>query len=159
MRAIIQRVTNAKVKTKQTSSQIGKGFLVLIAATHTDTPEDAKYLGNKIANLRIMADEHGKMNRSLSDEKGEVLVVSQFTLYARTRKGNRPSFIDAAEPDKAKALYGEFLRVMQEDSIPVKTGTFGEYMQVSLTNDGPVTIIIDSRERNRPRKQSQKGAG
>lgn len=152
MRAVIQRVKNASLSSSQTTEKIGKGFLVLIAATHKDLKEDAHYLAKKIANLRIMADSEGRMNRTLAQEKGEMLVVSQFTLYSRTRKGNRPSFIDAAEPKKAKLLYDEFLKVIRESKLPVKTGIFGDYMQISLVNDGPVTIIIDSSERKMSRK-------
>ena len=152
MRVVIQRVKNASVSSKKASTKIGKGFLVLIAATHQDTKLDAQYLAKKIGNLRIMAGREGKMNRTLNQAQGEMLVVSQFTLYSRTRKGNRPSFIDAAEPKKAKALYNEFLEKIGEFGFPVKTGTFGEYMQVSLTNDGPVTIIIDSSERKESRR-------
>jgi D-tyrosyl-tRNA(Tyr) deacylase len=151
MRAVIQRVKNASVSSKKASAKIGKGFLVLIAATHQDTKDDAYYLAEKIGNLRIMADSQGKMNSTLTDTKGEMLVISQFTLYSRTRKGNRPSFIDAAQPEKAKVLYDEFLKKISEFRFTIKTGIFGEYMLVSLTNDGPVTIIIDSSERNKPR--------
>lgn len=152
MRVVVQRVTKASAITNSTSTQIGAGFLVLIAATHADTQDDASYLAKKVANLRIMSDKLGKMNQTLSQAFGEVLVVSQFTLYARTRKGNRPSFIDAAQPEKAKLLYETFIRFLEKEGIPVKTGTFGEYMQVSLVNDGPVTIIIDSLDKEKPRK-------
>lgn len=151
MRAVIQRVTKASVKTNQKQSKIGKGFLVLLAATHTDNNEDVKYLAKKIANLRIISDDKGLMNQTVLQIKGEVLVVSQFTLYARTRKGNRPSFIDAAKPEKAKKLYKNFIDQLKKFGIPVKAGTFGSYMLVSLTNDGPVTISIDSKERKKPR--------
>lgn len=152
MRAVIQRVTSASVSTSNKKEKIGKGFLVLIAATHQDTKEDTHYLAKKIANLRIMADNKGKMNRTLIKEQGEMLVVSQFTLYSRTRKGNRPSFVDAAEPNKARALYDEFLQALSKFGFPVKQGIFGEYMKVALVNDGPVTIIIDSSERKTKRR-------
>ena len=155
MRAVVQRVKEARVKTNKKTTKIKKGFLVLLAATHSDNKEDVDYLAKKIANLRIVSDEKGLMNKSLFDVKGQALVVSQFTLYARTRKGNRPSFIDAAEPKLAKKLYETFIEKLKEYRIPVETGTFGEYMLVSLSNDGPVTIILDSEDRNKPRKISK----
>lgn len=151
MRAIIQRVSEASVKTEKKSATIGKGFLVLVAAGNDDTSKDAKYLAEKIARLRIMADAEGKMNLSPKDADGGILVVSQFTLFARTRKGNRPSFIDAAEPEKAKQLYAHFIALLKQEGLTVKTGIFGEYMRISLTNDGPVTIIMDSQDREKPR--------
>lgn len=156
MRAVIQRVKSASVQVQDTNNKeaIETGLLVLVAATHTDRESDARYLARKIINLRIMADAQGKMNRTVGDVRGAILVVSQFTLYARTRKGNRPSFIDAAEPEPARALYEEFLRTLAQGNVPVRTGSFGEYMLVSLTNDGPVTIILDSADKDEPRSKA-----
>ena len=147
MRAVIQRVDHASVTIGGKQRSIGKGYLVLVAATHADTLDDARYLSQKIINLRVMSDEDGKMNKSLKEVAGELLVVSQFTLYARTRKGNRPSFIDAAPPDLARMLYDELVRRLRETAIPIQTGDFAAYMRISLINDGPVTIILDSREK------------
>jgi len=151
MRAIIQRVSEASVKTEKKLATIGKGFLVFVAAEKDDTPKDAEYLAGKIANLRIMADTEGKMNLPPKDVGGAILVVSQFTLFARTRKGNRPSFIDAAEPKTARKLYIQFIDLLKQEGLRVETGSFGEYMLVSLINDGPVTIIIDSQDQKKPR--------
>lgn len=123
------------------------GLVVLVGITHGDTEEDARYLAEKIVHLRIFEDEEGKMNRSLLDVGGAVLSVSQFTLYGDCRKGRRPSFIQAAKPDEAKALYERFNQLVASYGVPVETGRFGAMMQVSLTNDGPVTLIIDSKER------------
>lgn len=152
MRALIQRVSQASVTTGSQEEAIGKGLLVLVAATHTDTLEDPRYLARKIAHLRIIADEAGKMNLTLKETGWEILVVSQFTLYARTRKGNRPSFIDAAEPRTALARYEEFITLLKKEHLSVKTGWFGEYMHIQSVLDGPVTIIIDSRDKDHPRR-------
>lgn len=152
MRAVIQRVDEARVVVGKDTEAIGKGFLVLVAATHTDTSADARYLAGKIAKLRIMADQAGKMNRTLKESGGAVLVVSQFTLYARTRKGNRPSFVDAASPEQARKCYDELIERLKQEKLSVSTGHFGEYMKVQLINDGPVTIIIDSRDKESPRR-------
>lgn len=153
MRAVIQRVETAEVRIGKDCKNIGKGFLVLVAAAKGDSEKDARYLARKIANLRIMADNKDKMNKTLQDVGGEALVVSQFTLYARTRKGNRPSFTDAADAGEAEKLYRKFIKFLKDQGLPVKTGEFGRYMQVSLVNDGPVTLIIDSSDRNKPRKR------
>src|SRR3989344_5947547 len=152
MRAVVQRVREASVKTGTGTTAIGPGFLVLVAAAKDDSVSDARYLADKVASLRIMADENGKMNRSLTEVDGDILVVSQFTLYARTRKGNRPSFIDAARPEAARELYGSFIAGLKEYRLKVATGSFGDYMLVSLVNDGPVTIIIDSKDQEKPRR-------
>jgi D-tyrosyl-tRNA(Tyr) deacylase len=129
-------------------ARIGPGLLVLVAAEVEDTAEDVAWLSGKIARLRIFADDAGKMNRSVTDIAGEVLVVSQFTLFASTAQGNRPSFLRAARPEQAVPLYEAFVRQMEADlGRPVKTGVFAADMQVALVNDGPVTITIDSRRR------------
>lgn len=149
MRALIQRVREAKVTIEaETYSQIGTGLLVLLGIESADTEEDILWLAGKISKMRIFGDGAGQMNLSLSDINGEMLVVSQFTLHANTKKGNRPSFIRAARPEHAVPLYEKFISEMEmEIGKPVSTGKFGASMQVSLTNDGPVTIWIDSRNR------------
>jgi D-tyrosyl-tRNA(Tyr) deacylase len=145
MRAVIQRVKQSSVKTDdQIVGQIGRGLLVLLGVTKTDSAEDADYLVNKIINLRIFEDEDGKMNRSLLDIGGELLAVSQFTLLADCSKGRRPSFIAAAEPDKAAELYEKFVTGVRQRGVGVQTGRFRAMMEVSLINDGPVTVIIES---------------
>ncbi len=147
MRALIQRVADASVTVDGTPiARIGAGLLILLGVTGGDTVDDATRLAAKIARLRIFADEAQAMNRSLLDTGGEALVVSQFTLYASTRKGNRPSFVAAARPEEAEPLYRFFVeRLREELGRPVATGRFGADMQVALTNDGPVTIAIDTR--------------
>ena len=149
MRALIQRVREAKVTIEaDTYSQIGTGLLVLLGIESADTEEDVLWLAGKISKMRIFGDGAGQMNLSLSDINGEMLVVSQFTLHANTKKGNRPSFIRAARPEHAVPLYEKFISEMEMViGKPVSTGKFGASMQVSLTNDGPVTIWIDSRNR------------
>ncbi len=149
MRAVIQRVSQASVTIEGTvKGAIAKGLLILVAVEAADTDEDIEWLSGKIARLRIFDDEAGVMNRSLQDVQGQVLVVSQFTLYASTRKGNRPSYSHSAGPEIAVPLYERFVaRLSQGLGKPVQTGEFGARMQVSLTNDGPVTIIIDSKLR------------
>ena len=149
MRALIQRVREAKVTIEaDTYSQIGTGLLVLLGIESADTEEDILWLAGKISKMRIFGDGAGQMNLSLSDINGEMLVVSQFTLHANTKKGNRPSFIRAARPEHAVPLYEKFISEMEMViGKPVSTGKFGASMQVSLTNDGPVTIWIDSRNR------------
>jgi len=149
MRAVIQRVSQAEVVVeRQVAGSIGSGLLVLLGIESDDTVEDAEWLCRKIARMRILEDETDTMNRSLQESKGEALVVSQFTLHASTRKGNRPSFIRAARPEHAEPLYGEFKQLLSmELSRPVASGVFGAMMQVRLVNDGPVTIIIDSKNR------------
>lgn len=147
MRAIIQRVSQANVKIKgKLVGEIGKGLLVLLGVGKEDTEEDIEYLIKKILNLRIFGDEKGKMNVSLLDIEGELLIVSQFTLYGDVRKGRRPSFTDSASPDKAKKMYEQFIKKCIEQNIDVETGEFGAEMDVSLINDGPVTILLDSKK-------------
>lgn len=144
MRLVIQRVANAKVDVDgKTVGQIGKGFMVLCGITHTDTEAEADYLAKKLCNLRVFEDENEKMNLSLKDVGGELLIISQFTLYANTKEGNRPSFIDAARPDQANPLYEYFMKKCTEYGIKVEKGVFGAHMDVSLLNDGPVTIIME----------------
>ncbi|MBT2262239.1 MULTISPECIES: D-aminoacyl-tRNA deacylase [Bacillus] len=147
MRLVVQRVTNASVKVEEEiTGAINEGYMVLVGVTHEDTEEDVLYLAEKLAHLRIFEDENGKMNRSLLDIKGSVLSVSQFTLYGDTRKGRRPNFIKAAKPDAANSLYECFNKTLREKGIHVETGRFGAMMDVSLTNSGPVTILMDSKE-------------
>ena len=149
MRTIIQRVTEASVKIEgKTAGEIKKGFLVLLGITHEDTKEDIDYLVRKITGLRIFSDQNGLMNESIVDQNGEVLVISQFTLFASTKKGNRPSFIASAKADTAEPLYELFVQKLSKTlNKPVATGVFGSDMQVNLINDGPVTIALDSRNR------------
>ena len=150
MRAVIQRVMKAGVTIdKKRTADISKGLLILLGIINEDTQVDIQWLSNKIANLRIFSDENGIMNRSLLEIQGEALVVSQFTLHANTKKGNRPSYIKAAKPDIAIPLYQDFIDRLELDlGKKVKTGQFGADMQVDLINDGPVTIIIDTKDRN-----------
>ena len=149
MRALIQRVQEATVSiAEEPHSRIGKGLLVLLGIESADTEEDVLWLTGKVAKIRIFDDGSGHMNLSLSDIDGDILVVSQFTLHANTKKGNRPSFIKAARPEHAIPLYENFVSVMEKEiGKPVSTGKFGAEMQVSLLNDGPVTIWIDSKNR------------
>lgn len=145
MRAIIQKVREASVVVENEKvSEIGPGFMVLLGVKDTDDKDDLAYIKKKISNLRIFEDEDGKMNLSLKDVGGEILVVSQFTLYGDARKGNRPSFTESAKADKAKEYYEILIDELKEEGFNVKTGVFQTHMQVSLTNDGPVTIILDS---------------
>ena len=151
MKAVIQRVRRGQVTVEnEVIGQCGKGFVVLVGVTHDDAHTDADYLANKIANLRIFEDADGKMNLSALDlePRGELLVVSQFTLYADTRKGRRPSFLNAALPDKAEPLVHYFVNKIREAGLSVETGRFGAEMMVEIENDGPVTIVIDSAEAN-----------
>ena len=144
MKLVIQRVSKAKVEVdNKIVGSIGKGFLVLVGITHTDTEKEADYLANKLCKMRIFEDENGKMNLSLKDVGGELLIVSQFTLYADCAKGNRPSFIEAARPEQATPLYEYFCKKCEEQGIKVEKGVFGAHMEVSLLNDGPVTIIME----------------
>ncbi|MBA3035310.1 MAG: D-tyrosyl-tRNA(Tyr) deacylase [Desulfobacterium sp.] len=146
MRAVIQRVKESSVEVAgKTISKIGAGILVLLGIAKEDTTHDADFLADKIINLRIFEDENGKMNRSLIDTKGEMLVVSQFTLLGDCRKGRRPSFINAAEPEKANEFYEYFTARVKSNNIKVKTGQFRAMMDVHLVNDGPVTLIVESR--------------
>lgn len=144
MKIVVQRVNNAKVEVNnEIIGKINKGFLVLVGVTHEDTTEIADYLVQKLLNLRIFSDEDDKMNLSIKDINGELLIVSQFTLYANCQRGNRPSFIDAGKPEMAENLYNYFVQKCKNENIKVETGKFGADMQVSLTNDGPVTIILE----------------
>ena len=145
MKIVVQRVKNAKVDVEgKTVGKIDKGFLVLLGVTHEDTEEQADYLAKKLCNLRVFTDENYKMNLSLKDINGKLLIVSQFTLYADCTSGNRPSFTNAAKPDKAEKLYEYFCKQCEEKyNIEVKKGIFGADMKVELLNDGPVTIIIE----------------
>ena len=147
MRAVIQRVSRAKVTVGDAvTGEIGRGLLVLLGVTHKDDNKDADYLVEKIENLRIFEDDAGKMNLSLADIAGEMLVVSQFTLYGDTRRGRRPSFIDAAAGSDALRWYNYFVAKARETTSHVATGWFGEMMDVELVNDGPVTILLDSEK-------------
>lgn len=146
MRAVIQRVKKSSVSVdNKVIGEIGTGLLVLLGVAQGDTADDADYLADKIANLRIFEDENGKMNKSLIETQGEMLVVSQFTLCGDCRKGRRPSFINAARPEQANGLYEYFVKQVRGKKIAVKTGKFGAMMAVSLINDGPVTLIVESK--------------
>ncbi len=149
MRAVIQRVSNAQVDAEgKITGKIGLGLLVLVGIVEEDTTEDIEWLSGKIVNLRIFNDQQEIMNRSVIDVDGDILVVSQFTLHASTRKGNRPSYIHATKPDKAIPLYEQFLHQLERDlGKPVSSGIFGAMMKVHLINDGPVTIIIDTKNK------------
>jgi D-tyrosyl-tRNA(Tyr) deacylase len=147
MRACIQRVSRARVKVAgEEVGRIDTGLLVLLGVGHDDTDDDARALARKIAGLRVFEDDAGKMNLALADVAGQMLVVSQFTLWGDCRKGRRPSFTAAAAPEQAERLYGVFLDAVSEQGIEVATGQFREHMQVELVNDGPVTLWIDSAE-------------
>ena len=146
MRAVVQRVSEASVTIEGTVvGQINCGYMILLGVHEEDTEKDAEYLVGKIAKLRVFEDDAGKMNRSIEAVSGSILSISQFTLYAETKKGNRPSFIKAARPDVAIPLYEAFNAGLRAQNIPVVTGEFGADMKVSLVNDGPVTIIFDTR--------------
>lgn len=149
MIAVIQRVTEASVTIdSEVRGQIETGFLVLLGITHTDTHDDVDWLSRKLVGMRIFSDDDGKMNLDLATVGGNVLLISQFTLHASTKKGNRPSFIEAARPEVAVPLYEQMIvQLSAELGRPIQTGEFGADMQVSLLNDGPVTIIIDSKNR------------
>lgn len=147
MRVVIQRVKNASVEIDgNVNGKINTGFLVLLGIASTDTKQDVDYLVKKVVNLRVFSDENDKMNLSLKDVNGELLVISQFTLYGNCREGNRPSFIEAAKPDVAIPLYEYFVEECRKQIPVIKTGVFGADMKVSLLNDGPVTIIIESKK-------------
>ncbi len=144
MRVLLQRAQWGKVVVEgHTIAEIGPGVVLLVGVTHADTEAEARYLAHKIAHLRIFEDENGKLNRSLLDVGGEALVVSQFTLYAETRKGRRPAFTAAARPEHAKPLVERFAALLREEGVPVQTGRFGAHMEVALVNDGPVTIWLE----------------
>lgn len=149
MVAVIQRVLEAQLVIEgKVYSHIGQGMVVLLGVAETDTTEDVEWVQRKVAGMRIFADEAQKMNKSLVDISGELLVVSQFTLLASTVKGNRPSFLEAARPEKGKALYDSFVEICQKEfGNKVKTGVFGADMKVTLCNDGPVTILLDSKNK------------
>ena len=148
MKAVIQLVSHGKVTIEhQIHGEIGRGFVVLLGVAKDDTKEDMDYLVKKIAGLRVFEDEEGKMNLALKDVNGELLIISQFTLFANTKKGNRPSFIDAGLPEPSKAFYLDFIQAFRSLGFTVAEGEFGADMAVELVNDGPVTIIIDSKNR------------
>ena len=148
MRVVLQRVSHASVTVEEkVIGQIQRGFLLLVGVTHDDAMEDMEYLVRKIVQMRIFEDEEGKLNRSIQDIGGEILSVSQFTLYADTKKGNRPSFSNAAPGDVALEMFEQFNGLLRDTGIPVETGQFGADMKVELLNDGPVTILLDSKTR------------
>ncbi len=148
MKALIQRVTSASVSISgEEVGSIGSGLCVLVGVAAGDTIKDVEYLVQKTVGLRIFADESGKFNLSVLDIKGELLLVSQFTLIADTRKGKRPSFTEAAAPDEAERLFNEFVKQTKVSGLKVETGRFQQYMQVEIHNDGPVTIMLDSRDK------------
>lgn len=148
MRIVLQRVSHASVTVEEkVIGKIQRGFLLLVGVTHDDTMEDMEYLVRKIVQMRIFEDEEGKLNRSIQDIGGEILSVSQFTLYADTKKGNRPSFSKAAPGDVAIDMFEQFNSLLRDTGIPVETGQFGADMKVELLNDGPVTILLDSKNR------------
>lgn len=148
MRVVLQRVSHASVTVEEkVIGKIERGFLLLVGVTHDDAMEDMEYLVRKIVQMRIFEDEEGKLNRSIQDIGGEILSVSQFTLYADTKKGNRPSFSKAAPGDVALEMFEQFNGLLRDTGIPVETGQFGADMKVDLLNDGPVTILLDSKNR------------
>ena len=149
MKLVIQRVSKAKVEVNDSViSKINQGFLILLGIENSDSQEDVNWLVGKISNLRVFSDDELKMNLSIKDVKGEIIVVSQFTLHAKTKKGNRPSYINAANSEHAKPLYDEFIsKLKNESGVNVKSGIFGANMQLAIVNDGPVTIIIDSKNK------------
>ena len=148
MKVVLQRVAHASVTVdEKVIGKIQRGFLLLVGVTHDDAMEDMEYLVRKIVQMRIFEDEEGKLNRSIQDIGGEILSVSQFTLYAETKKGNRPSFSKAAPGDVALKMFEQFNGLLRDTGIPVETGQFGADMKVELLNDGPVTILLDSKTR------------
>jgi len=147
MRVVVQRVNHASVKVEDNiTGKIGKGFLVLLGVSDEDDENDVKYLVDKIVNLRVFEDDDGKMNLSLAQINGELLIVSQFTLFGDCRKGRRPSFDKAGHPEKAKMLYKKFIEMCKENNFTTQEGVFGADMKVSLENDGPVTLLLDSKK-------------
>ena len=153
MRALVQRVSSASVQIDaETVSSIGAGLLVLLGVAEGDTEAEAAYLAGKVANLRIFADGENRFNRSALDIGAELLVVSQFTLYGDTRKGRRPDFTAAANPEEARRLYEHTVDLFRQLGLTTATGRFQEYMEVTLANDGPVTLMLDSADRQRPRR-------
>ena len=149
MRVVIQRVGHARIRIQKNEERtIGPGMLILLGIEENDTAKDCDWLCSKISNLRIFDDENGKMNHSLMDVGGDIMVVSQFTLHASTKKGNRPSWIRAAAPDKAEPMYHSFIQTLtQHTGKEIVTGEFGAYMEISLLNDGPVTLFIDTKNK------------
>ncbi len=149
MKAVIQRVSSATVKIdSEIRGSINKGYMILLGIANDDNSEDINWLANKINNLRIFSDEDGLMNLNIGDVNGDILLISQFTLHAKTKKGNRPSYIHAAKPDVAIALYEEFIKKLEEVlGKAIQKGEFGADMKVTLVNDGPVTIIIDTKNK------------
>jgi D-aminoacyl-tRNA deacylase len=146
MRVVLQRSGPASVKVDgEVTGSIEKGYVLLVGITHDDTVEDAKYIAGKVANLRLWEDGEGKMNHSILEVGGNILSVSQFTLYANTSKGRRPSYIEAARPNQANELWNTFNELLEQEGLEVEKGIFGAMMDVNLVNDGPVTIIIDSK--------------
>lgn len=155
MKACVQRVRWARVRVNgEVVGEIQQGILVLLGVAATDTEKEARLMAEKIGGLRIFEDPQGKMNLSLADIGGQVLVVSQFTLLADCRKGRRPSFTEAATPERAEPLVNQFVELLHAQGLPVATGRFREHMEVELLNDGPVTIILDSEELTRPRRSA-----
>jgi len=153
MRALIQRVTKASVSIAgDTAGEIGGGLVVLLGVSKEDDEDDARFLVERVTNLRIFADDRHQLNKSALDVDAELLVVSQFTLYADTRKGRRPDFNQAAGAEEAKRLYEHTVELLREAGLTVATGVFQEHMLVSLENDGPVTLMLDSADRRRPRR-------
>jgi D-tyrosyl-tRNA(Tyr) deacylase len=152
MKAVVQRVKKASVEVNsEIVGEINRGLVILLGVAKEDQAEDADYLAEKISQLRIFNDAYGKMNLSLEDVQGSILAISQFTLLGNTRKGRRPSFIEAALPHAAEPLYNHFIRKISERKIPVEKGVFGAMMLVKIYSDGPVTILLDSNVRNLPR--------
>lgn len=146
MKLVIQRVKSASVSVSgEKVSEIGTGLFVLVGVTQTDTEKQADFLAEKVSKMRLMSDDADKMNLTVSDVDGEILVVSQFTLYSDTSGGNRPSFLKAARPDIARPIYERFVEKLKEKGIPVKTGRFGEYMMIDPVFDGPVTIVMEEK--------------
>lgn len=146
MKVVIQRSKQASVTVDgEVTGAIEKGYVLLVGLTHSDTLEDVKYVAKKVAEIRLWEDEEGKMNRSILEHGGDILSVSQFTLYAETKKGRRPSFIEAARPEVALPLWEAFNDQLREHGLKVETGIFGAMMDVSLINDGPVTVIVESK--------------
>jgi D-tyrosyl-tRNA(Tyr) deacylase len=144
VRVLLQRVSRAEVRVDgRSTGKIGRGFLLLVGVTHTDTEAHAAWMAEKVAGLRLFGDAEGKMNLALADVGGAVLVVSQFTLYGNAEKGRRPSFIDAARPELAQPLYERFVALLREQNLAVETGEFGAMMDVELVNDGPVTLWLE----------------
>lgn len=146
MRVVLQRSGPAAVRVEgEVTGRIDKGYVLLVGITHTDTEDDVAYVAKKIAGLRLWEDEEGKMNRSIDEVNGDILSVSQFTLYGDTKKGRRPSFMEAARPEQAEPLWQLFNRKLEEEGLTVQTGIFGAMMDVELVNDGPVTLIVESK--------------